>query len=524
MEMELLKNVANMSTEKLLSLAPDILTLSKADEIKAIHLLTARAIELRCKEKFLKAINEAKKAQHETLPNKPTFVIIKKDGGEAVSPERLADYIACTENYYFIQSQNLKDRRLFWYQNGVYKRAEGIVKGIIKEIISKYSQDLATVRVIDETYTQLSYNNDMHLLQSDELLNDNQDIICFENGILDLKTMTMDAHSPEYRCTNQIPCKWCSEPKETPIFDKFIDHLARGEAEAKQTLFEMLGAVVSNVPLHRFKKSLFLIGRGNSGKSQFIKLMQLLVGRENFCSLPFSKLEDRFQCANLYQKRLAADSDCRNANSKETSIFKEITGGDEMQAEEKNKAPFNFVFKGLYVIAANDLPLFGGDKGDHVYKRILPIKCGDSIPAEKQDKFLLEKLYSERQGIITKAIYAFKSAIDNNYHFTMGENSKNLLISYEIENDSTLMFFDECCIECKDIKSRITTAQMWQAFREWCILTGEHLPKRKDFTRTLARKYNVPEYRLIKKLGGQTYYPFTLKQECREELHVYGKI
>ena len=252
--------------------------------------------------------------------------------------------------------------------------------------------------------------------------------------------------------------------------------------------------------------------------------MQLLVGRENFCSLPFSKLEDRFQCANLYLKRLAADSDCRNANSKETSIFKEITGGDEMQAEEKNKSPFNFVFKGLYVIAANDLPLFGGDKGDHVYKRILPIKCGDSIPAEKQDKFLLEKLYSERQGIITKAIYAFKSAIDNNYHFTMGENSKNLLISYEIENDSTLMFFDECCIECKDIKSRITTAQMWQAFREWCMLTGEHLPKRKDFTRTLARKYNVPEYRLIKKLGGQTYYPFTLKQECREELHVYGKI
>ena len=59
----------------------------------------------------------------------------------------------------------------------------------------------------------------------------------------------------------------------------------------------------------------------------------------------------------------------------------------------------------------NKLPRFGGDDGSWVYDRILVVKCDNVIPAEKQDKQLLDKMYAERDGIIFKLVQALKTVI-----------------------------------------------------------------------------------------------------------------
>ena len=43
-----------------------------------------------------------------------------------------------------------------------------------------------------------------------------------------------------------------------------------------------------------------------------------------------------------------------------------------MCGKEKGKQSFPFVSNGLYVICANDLPLFSGDKGSHVHGKNHP--------------------------------------------------------------------------------------------------------------------------------------------------------
>ena len=66
------------------------------------------------------------------------------------------------------------------------------------------------------------------------------------------------------------------------------------------TLIEAIGFCISNVKAERFKKSLFLIGPGNSGKTQYIKLIAKLIGDDNYVSMPFQRLEKRFQIAKIY--------------------------------------------------------------------------------------------------------------------------------------------------------------------------------------------------------------------------------
>lgn len=488
-------------------------------------LMLEKAQELRCKKKFTDLYTDYRNEQIQYMPEVPPYIVIKNDKA-AVDPVALADYIADTQHYIFVQAREREDKRLFWYENGVYRRISvSLVKAKIKEIISEYNRSLATVKAIEETYKQIGYTRDRHYIPNDEILDGNPNIINFENGILYLDTMTPDAHSPEHLCTVQIPCKWSSEIKETPVFDKFLEHLAGGEEAAKQTLLEIIGFVVSNIPVEKFKKSLFLIGKGNCGKTQYIKLIARLIGADNYVSMPFQKLEKRFQIAKIYGKRLAADDDCRYASASESTIFKSMTGGGLLDGEEKGEKPFTFIYNGLYIIAANDIPLFGGDKGDHVYERIIPIQCGDSIPEAKRDKDLLDKLYSERQGILTKAVFALKEAIKRNYHFTIGENTRALTEKYKEENNNVLKFISECCETITDTSKALPASKMWIAFNEWCKVNNEFQPKRKDFTKAIAYKYNIPDEKSIqKKSGNNRYYPFTLKQEYQEELHIFDHI
>lgn len=488
------------------------------------QLLTARAKELRCLTEVKRMFTTAAAINTEFIAAAP--YIVNTNGKERVSPEKLADYIEETKHYFFVQSPDSEEGRLFWYNNGVYRHiSKSLAKGYIKDIISQYNRELATVKVLNETMQQLEYSHSpLHTIESDEELNNNFNLINFENGMLNLDTMQLDAHSPSYKSTIQIPCKWCSSPAPTPVFDRYIQHLANEDSAAIQTLLEMIGFSISNIPIEKYKKSLFIVGKGDSGKTQFPNLLIKLIGNTNSCAMPFSKLEARFQATGLYHKRLAVDGDCRAVNCQEISTFKSMTGGDDLQAEPKGKMPFSFKYHGLYIVLANDLPLFGGDRGEHVYRRIIPIQCGDTIPESERDPNILDKLYSERAGIITKAVLAVKRTIDNGYKFTIGESSLALLEQYKIENDSVLKFLDECCIETEQLKGACTAAQVWGAFTEWCKDNGEFRPKRSYFVKAIADKCKIPKYSVLKASNGKRYYPFTIKPELKADFHIFDSI
>ena len=164
-------------------------------------------------------------------------------------------------------------------------------------------------------------------------------------------------------------------------------------------------------------------------------------------------MEDRFSLAGGFGKRLIGDSDMSFMRAKEMKNFKMLTGGDPVSFERKHVDRMDATFRGVVLFCTNQLPLFGGDKGDHVYNRMIPVPCHNVIPPEKQDKHLLEKLKAEYPGIVNLALIGLRQVIENGYAYNVPEQSRNALEKYKVQNSSARMFFESCCVMRANVKS-----------------------------------------------------------------------
>ena len=95
------------------------------------------------------------------------------------------------------------------------------------------------------------------------------------------------------------------------------------------------------------KKALFLVGQGDTGKSQLKSLVERLLGRGNFIGIDLKEIESRFGTGAVYGTRLAGSSDMSFLSVDELKTFKKMTGGDSLFAEFKGQQAFEFTFNGL---------------------------------------------------------------------------------------------------------------------------------------------------------------------------------
>lgn len=401
---------------------------------------------------------------------RPFFVTVDKNGKEKIVPSLLASYTRERLPFKLVRNSGKNDLQLYVYENGVYKFcAPETMKGIVKSYVAEYDERLISMATVNEVFYQLT--TDLEYTRIDDL-NGDESIINFENGILkiDAANTVLLSHSPEYLSTVQIPCEWKDEPIETPVFDHYLDDLCSGQEDVKQLLLEFIGVIISNVKGYRMKKALFLFGKGDTGKSQLKSLCERLIGSDNYSSADFNELEERFGTSALYGKRLAGSSDASYMSVKELKTFKKLTGGDSINAEFKGQKSFDFVFGGLLWLCMNCLPKFGGDNGEWVYRRIMPVECKNEIPAEKQDKQLLDKMYGERAGIVQKAVRALQRVIANGYRFDESDGVIRRREQYMRENNSVKCFWEECVTRREIGKpfDSCSVGRMYHVYRAWC--------------------------------------------------------
>jgi P4 family phage/plasmid primase-like protien len=276
------------------------------------------------------------------------------------------------------------------------------------------------------------------------------------------------------------------------------------------------------------KKALFMVGDGDTGKSQKKSLVELLLGKGNFVGIDLKDIEARFGTGAIYGMRLAGSSDMSFLSVDELKTFKKITGGDSLFAEFKGQQAFEFTYNGLLWFCMNRLPKFGGDDGKWVYDRIMVIECKNVIPKDKQDKCLLDKMYSERDGIVYKAIMALKTVIENGYRFSEPESVIQARDTYMTENNTVIAFCNECMTTWPDgkIKGRCTTGKVYDVYKAWCGDNNSGYAKTaKEFRLTLAEHLGTTfkDMTVRRGEGGTFYKDFMLTREAMEQYRkAYG--
>lgn len=446
----------------------------------------------------------------------PIFIKVDSKGKERISTPLLAQTFREQIDYVLVKSPLADYPTMYIYNEGKYTMSgKSDVQAKIKRFITSYNINLLKMSYVEEAYKDLM-TDDGTIQHS--ALNSNDKVINFKNGVYNIETGELQPHSKDLLSTIQIPCNYNPVAEEPTVFLKFIDDISNHDEEKKKLLKQYLAACISNIPGRRFKKALFLFGEGNTGKSQILNLLIYLIGKENYANLPFAKLEDRFALASTFGKRLVGDGEASFSYVPELRNFKAMVGDDELRIEYKGKDAFSSQFTGMCLYCSNQLSNFGGDKGQWVYERIIPFRCDNPIPADKQDKLLIEKLKAEREQIVNYLIDELRAVIDNGYQFDIPTSCKEELENYKKQNSTVLQFLDECCDTTKpETDSRMTITRVYEIYRNYCKDNGyKNPPSKKTFEEEIAKSFYHCKVKDIKRKTNKAWmFIFTINDDVK---------
>ena len=276
-------------------------------------------------------------------------------------------------------------------------------------------------------------------------------LLNLKNGVLDLATGDFVTDTRKF-----WPFRYCIDARyleelciETPVFDEFC-RTSLGPFELRDKtvlLLEMMGYCLSSSTSG--KCAMFMLGAPNSGKSVILRFISSLLGPTAvvdglICNVGLHQLGNRFYRQCLCAARLNVCGEIESRAIDSIDAFKAITGGDAMVTERKFADPVFMRSRAKLLFAGNLLPpLADSDPTDAFINRLTVLMFQRSIPREKMDFSLEEKLWNERDAIFTKAIHELRKLRGRNFEFTKPEDSTQFLDEYRKNINSFSQFLNE---------------------------------------------------------------------------------
>ena len=362
-------------------------------------------------------------------------------------------------------------RELYVYDGGVWK--PGGNDAVSSKVIELLGDRNRT------TYAKLMIEN--IIVTTPYVIKDEPDsrYINFTNGMLDWRTGTLYGHNHELMSVNQLPYNW--DPKVTcPRTDRFFSEVL--PPGAAQLGYEMIGyAMYDGNPL---QKAVMFVGSGANGKGVCLHLVGAVLGEENVSAVTLQSLtNERFAAADLYGRLANIAGDLSSRSVEDTSLFKMITGGDQIRAERKHRDAFVFKPRAVPMFSANALP-GSTDASTGYMRRWLVVPFLRTFPPEERDPHLAEALALERAGVAVKSVEALRTVMDRR-GFTEVEAVVNAQNDMALAQNPVKEFFEDCVEvnwDCTTSRGRI-----YSAYEDWCDSTGH----RRLSTRRFWERYRA---------------------------------
>lgn len=255
-----------------------------------------------------------------------------------------------------------------------------------------------------------------------------QRYIAFKNGVLDVITGQFMTHSPNYLTLFEVQANYSySTDTPTPIFDKYLFTITGGDAILAERILQAIGYILS--PNNNGKCFFLLQGVPNSGKSVFANFLQKLFSHNAVIQLESHLFGEKFTASEIIGKALCSfpDIPASPLNDATVSRLKLYTGNDPISAPIRYKENEKFICTAKFIFATNHAFLTRSE--DQAFNnRIVTIPFKYSIPKSEQIFDIEGALFSERDGIVSKAIAAYFRLADNDYNFA-GDYAPNEIVA-----------------------------------------------------------------------------------------------
>lgn len=424
--------------------------------------------------------------------------ITKTEIGEVKTHTECAEFIMSKYNF-----KTLKDtREVLFYHDGVYwELGEVLIAELCEEIINDCKRTFVNevIGVIQRrTFTDREkFNQDLTKL-------------VLENGILDLDTKKLSEHDPNFLTTVKIPILY--QPGAT-CFDyiKFLNECL-GPKDIITVIEEASNVLTTNNK--NFEVSAIWLGDGANGKTTNMKIINAVYGPKNTSHVSIHAMgELRFAIAQFYGRLLNSYADISNKELDNLGMFKQVISGDTIQAEKKNKDPFDFTPYAKHFFSANEMPQIK-DNSDGVFRRIYLTKWKNQfLPGvnriEDLDKKILAK---EKSGIFNLFLENYRTLIRNN-GFRYKQTISQVREIMKVESDKLMEFIDVCLV--KNPNGYISKEKLYEIYVKYC--------ESKSYEIYIKQKFgaNIPTYGIlddVRKINNKTVriwkgYSLNIKDE-----------
>jgi putative DNA primase/helicase len=238
------------------------------------------------------------------------------------------------------------------------------------------------------------------------MLDHDQMLVCAENAVIDLRTGQAIPADRGQLITKQIGTAYDPQAK-CPLWIEFLDTVTGGDKELIDFLQSAIGYTLTGKTTEQCL--FFLHGKGQNGKGVFTATIESLLGDYSQTAPESLFVVNRNSggipndLARLVGCRLSVAAELDEGASFAESRLKSLTGSDTITARFLHKEYFDFAPTHKFWISGNHKPAIKGtDKG--IWRRIRLIPFTVTIPEEKKDKRLSEKLKAEMPGILNWAI------------------------------------------------------------------------------------------------------------------------
>ena len=307
-----------------------------------------------------------------------------------------------------------------------------------------------------------------------------------QNGTINLQTGQIQSHNPQDYITKIAPIKF-DERAECPIWLQMLEEIFAESQSLIGFLQRFFGMTLTGVTQEHILP--FFYGCGANGKSTVVETVLAVLGKDYSMraapDLLMVKANESHptERADLFGKRFVAATEIEQGRRLNESLVKDLTGGDAIRARRMREDFWEFQPSHKIILVGNHKPNVRGQ--DHgIWRRLRLIPFMVTIPPDRQDKQLREKLLRESRGILNWMLQGCKEWQAEG----LGEPAEVTAAteSYRGEQDVVGAFIAERCIE--SASSKVKASDLFGEYERWCKLNGEHPIGGRRFGETMTER------------------------------------
>jgi putative DNA primase/helicase len=309
------------------------------------------------------------------------------------------------------------------------------------------------------------------------------------NGTIDLKKNLLLPHNPKDLITKMSPIIYTPDAK-APLFNKFLGEIFLENTELIEYIKVLLGTFLSGETNEQYFHVFY--GNGANGKSVLLNIIMHVLDGYALTTPPETLMRNKSasnsnDLARLKGARFVVAHESEDGNRLNIGKIKVMTGGDKITGRFLYQEFFEFYPQFNIGLVTNHKPIIT-DASHGAWRRIKLIPFNYTIPDDRQDVHLQDKLEAESEGILALMVSGYQKYLKDG--LVIPDIVNAVTKDYQAQEDVFGRFIDQCIIVNEDLDNPpiAQSSELYKMFIQWAEKEGEYRLSAKIFSKRMEEK------------------------------------